>query len=428
MADEPDELNLLAQNDEELLESDYQNFVNAQINHLVDEERRQKSDFSHVDELEVAIRFCRNYLADRTNDDTKRAEVMAKLVELKLELLSIEESKEKGEVVEQFKKSRGHSFLVQSTQGRNPWCEVCMSTIWRLTQNWRRCSVCGFRVHDKCVENVNRVCAGLKTQHPKFKLNLNIRIEKSLYSQNYKCGECQTAIGFGSDLEPRLCDYNGRYYCPNCHWNDLLILPSRMVRNWDAVKRPVCRASKQLICLIQNKPIINLKKSNPMLFKYVSSLETMQRLRTTIILMKCYFVSCKFARELRILQHLSSRAHFVESSDLYSLNDLIEIATGNIVNELEAIVAIFAQHITQDCLLCRGQGFICQLCRDETIIFPFSVDVSTCIACCAVYHRVCYERVSKRCPRCQRRKSRQLLMREEEPVDSDGKTEEAKLK
>ena len=34
-------------------------------------------------------------------------------------------------------------------------------------------------------------------------------------------------------LEARLCDYTGKYYCPYCHWNDLAVIPARIVHNWD---------------------------------------------------------------------------------------------------------------------------------------------------------------------------------------------------
>lgn len=33
--------------------------------------------------------------------------------------------------------------------------------------------------------------------------------------------------------EPRLCDYSGNYYCELCHWNDTMVIPSRVLHNWD---------------------------------------------------------------------------------------------------------------------------------------------------------------------------------------------------
>lgn len=45
----------------------------------------------------------------------------------------------------------------------------------------------------------------------------------------------------GSDgMEARLCEYNGRYYCEMCHWNDLMYIPAQILHNWDFEKRKVC--------------------------------------------------------------------------------------------------------------------------------------------------------------------------------------------
>lgn len=40
-------------------------------------------------------------------------------------------------------------------------------------------------------------------------------------------------------MEPRMCDYNGLYYCPNCHWNSLMVIPARVLHNWDFESRKV---------------------------------------------------------------------------------------------------------------------------------------------------------------------------------------------
>lgn len=77
-------------NELELLESEYSNFLRDQINSLLEEERSKNKDLTQVDELSIAIDFCKNYLSDTcNNDNAKRTEVMAKLVELRLELLRV---------------------------------------------------------------------------------------------------------------------------------------------------------------------------------------------------------------------------------------------------------------------------------------------------------------------------------------------------
>ena len=37
----------------------------------------------------------------------------------------------------------------------------------------------------------------------------------------------------GERSEARLCDYSGQHYCEECHWNDLVVIPARVVHNWD---------------------------------------------------------------------------------------------------------------------------------------------------------------------------------------------------
>lgn len=37
----------------------------------------------------------------------------------------------------------------------------------------------------------------------------------------------------GERSEARLCDYTGQYFCEECHWNDLVVIPARVVHNWD---------------------------------------------------------------------------------------------------------------------------------------------------------------------------------------------------
>lgn len=131
------------------------------------------------------------------------------------------EHREKHAKVPRSVKFLGHKFTLQSATGRNPYCEICLSTIWRLVQRYRRCScelslcvglhrewflegrrktmityqflelltgkynivnllmleltimhsvaVCGLRSHEKCMKMVKRYCAGAKANDQLFK-------------------------------------------------------------------------------------------------------------------------------------------------------------------------------------------------------------------------------------------------------------------
>ncbi|KAI1729810.1 putative zinc-RING and/or ribbon domain-containing protein [Ditylenchus destructor] len=381
--------------------SDYENFMDSQLRELINEERKKQGDLCRADQLLIAIDFCKKFLVDSTSHERRRTEeVLAKLVELKLELEQLKDFPSTEQEMDPIKKVRGHEFLIQpSSSGRNPYCEVCLSTIWRLVMPWRRCKVCGFRTHDKCVEVVRRPCVSVRVARQQFPYELRICPEQTLPSQNYQCAECANPIGFdeGPQHEPRLCDYSGRYYCRNCHWNDLQVIPARLIKNWDVEKRPVCRASKQLLIVMERKPIIDLGKENPMLFKYINALARMKQMRTSILLMKAYFMCCRKARKMRILQHLHRYQHFVETDNFYTMGDLIQLANGKLLPEIEAIVSTFRKHITEDCEICKGNAFICELCDNKEVLYPFSEGVTMCKDCCAVFHQDCFKRVSKRC-------------------------------
>ncbi|KIH43361.1 hypothetical protein ANCDUO_26635 [Ancylostoma duodenale] len=67
----------------------------------------------------------------------------------------------------------------------------------------------------------------------------------------------------------------------------------------DARPRPVCRAAKQLLAIVDNRPLIDLSEMSPSLIKYHKELKRVQQLRRNFLLMKCYFVSCRVSFFLR---------------------------------------------------------------------------------------------------------------------------------
>ncbi|VDK74320.1 unnamed protein product [Litomosoides sigmodontis] len=397
-----------------------QNNADTEVHNLINREtkvtirdKEKEDDMARCSELESAVTYCRKHLR-KINDNERsieRVQLMEKLVQCQLELAALkEESSDPVKRIRSLSDIRimGHKFSLQSATGRNPYCEVCLSTIWRLIQRYWRCNSCGLRSHDKCVRQVLRYCAGTKANDILFRPRTEICEERGLDFQQYKCAECHHSLKFDSatNSEPRLCDYNGHYYCPRCHWNDEWFIPARIVHNWDFSKYKVCRATKQLLVVIERRPVFNILKLNPSLVNYVDQLAKINKLRQNILLMKCYFICCKVARKQRILQNLKHRQHFVENSDMYSLLDLVDLYQGRLLPDIEGIIRIYTEHITKDCLICKGKGFICELCDDAAIIFPFFENVAICRNCLATFHQECFNRKSKHCPRCLRRKSR----------------------
>uniref|UniRef100_A0A1I7X8J2 DUF4206 domain-containing protein n=1 Tax=Heterorhabditis bacteriophora TaxID=37862 RepID=A0A1I7X8J2_HETBA len=108
----------------------------------------------------------------------------------------------------------------------------------------------------------------------------------------------------------------------------------KIIHNMDAKPRPVCRAAKQLLSIVDRRPLIDLSSASPSLIKYHKELKRVQQMRRNFLYMKCYFISCQSARKLRILQHLNKHQHFVEGADMYSLSEL----SVKRVKEMDSIV------------------------------------------------------------------------------------------
>ena len=192
---------------------------------------------------------------------------------------------------------------------------------------------------------------------------------------------------------------------------------------------------------MSRKPVINIKEENPKLFAVVQELDHVNQLRKKIITMKKYMVVCRIAQKQKILLYLVSKQHFVDGSELYSLQDLKDVKNGSLVKFLEGAVKEFIEHI-HNCVLCLAKGFICEICDHQSrhnrqsddnlrpvsvesaelewsvlnysgdpspkVIFPFDADTSTCDDCNSVYHRLCFKRANGVCPKCTRIQIRQM--------------------
>lgn len=91
--------------------------------------------------------------------------------------------------------------------------------------------------------------------------------------------------------------------------------------------------------------------SNSFLIVYHLLILFFQKLREDILMMKTYFLTCHAALEEKLLLQLQDRQHFVESSKIYSLQDLIDVSTGHLLSYLQKVHASYVTHITQDCLV-----------------------------------------------------------------------------
>uniref|UniRef100_A0A3P9C392 Differentially expressed in FDCP 8 homolog n=1 Tax=Maylandia zebra TaxID=106582 RepID=A0A3P9C392_9CICH len=366
---------------------------------------------SDIEQLKLAIEECKKLILELPEHSERQKDNVVKLIHLRLKL---QELKDPEEDEPNLRVLLEHRFSKEKSKSVKQTCDKCSTIIWGLIQTWYTCTGCYYRCHSKCMNLITKPCVRSKVSH-QSEYELSICPEIGLDRQDYRCAECRAQISLrGVPSEARQCDYTGQYYCSTCHWNDTAVIPARVIHNWEFESRKVCRSSMRYLALMMSRPVLRLKEINPLLFNFVEELVEIRKLRQDILLMKPYFITCKEAMEARLLLQLQDRQHFVENDDMYSLQDLIDISTGRLSCSLTEIHTTFAKHIKLDCERCQAKGFVCELCKEGDILFPFDSHTSVCHDCSAVFHRDCYFDNSTTCPRCARMTERK---QDEEELD-----------
>ncbi|OCT62331.1 hypothetical protein XELAEV_18043412mg [Xenopus laevis] len=242
-------------------------------------------------------------------------------------------------------------------------------------------------------------------EHALFQYLLYIPSEKGLDTQNFKCAACHKQIGFQFGKAKR-CAYSALYYCECCHQDEDSVIPSRMVHNWDLTEQAVSRPALKFLNVVLNEPIINVLSVNSGLYQHSHTMYNISRSRERLRLLAEYLHTCRSGALQQLSNSLDNRTYLLECSHTYSVQDLRQIASGAFESFLEAAVDFAIKHV-YDCDLCSQKGFICQICNQDEIIYPFQFETTTrCGDCKSVFHKPCKAEV-KRCPRCVRRKRNQ---------------------
>ncbi|XP_076312977.1 uncharacterized protein LOC143226199 [Tachypleus tridentatus] len=229
--------------------------------------------------------------------------------------------------------------------------------------------------------------------------------EQGLDSQNYQCHGCGRPIGmiYG---KAHVCTYDGHNYCYECHENEEHVIPARVLLNWDFQKYPVAKLTKIFLNRVEQEPLLDVRILNPLLYSVVEELAALQTLRTQLSFLRSYLFTCResVAEELR--KRVWPREYLYEHVHLYSLVDLQQVNNGILSQHLYKAVNFALNHVLH-CPLCSQKGFICELCNNPRVIYPFETDVTyRCEKCLAVYHNACMTE-KKHCPKCDRRKQRE---------------------
>ncbi|XP_031223613.1 pleckstrin homology domain-containing family M member 3 isoform X1 [Mastomys coucha] len=228
-----------------------------------------------------------------------------------------------------------------------------------------------------------------------------LSLERGLTAQSFKCAGCQRSIGL-SNGKAKVCNYSGWYYCSSCHVDDSFLIPARIVHNWDTSKYKVSKQAKEFLEYVYEEPLIDIQQENPMLYLHAEPLATVVRLRQRLKSLRAYLFSCRAAVAEDLRRRIFPREYLFQQIHLYSLADLQQVIEGKLAPFLGKVIKFATAHV-YSCSLCSQKGFICEICNNGEILYPFEdISTSRCESCGAVFHSECKEK-SVPCPRCVRR-------------------------
>ncbi|XP_004378338.1 pleckstrin homology domain-containing family M member 3 [Trichechus manatus latirostris] len=228
-----------------------------------------------------------------------------------------------------------------------------------------------------------------------------LSLERGLTAQSFKCAGCQRSIGL-SNGKAKVCNYSGWYYCGSCHVDDNFLIPARIVHNWDTSKYKVSKQAKEFLEYVYEEPLIDIQQENPMLYLHAEPLAAVVRLRQQLKSLRAYLFSCRAAVAEDLRRRIFPREYLLQQIHLYSLADLQQVIEGKLAPFLGKVIKFATSHV-YSCSLCSQKGFICEICNNGEILYPFEdISTSRCERCGAVFHSECKEK-SVPCPRCVRR-------------------------
>ncbi|BFZ23792.1 hypothetical protein BsWGS_26830 [Bradybaena similaris] len=224
--------------------------------------------------------------------------------------------------------------------------------------------------------------------------------ELGLSHQNFACKGCFSPIGiiYG---QPRICEFDGGLYCQRCHENKETYIPSSILYDWDFRKKKVCQDNFRFLQELEDQALYDVEELNPNLYTHVPELQELKLLRQQLCYLKSYLFTCsqKVAESLR--QKVWPREHLYDRRDLYSVTDFLQVQSGALQKLVKDLVKFSSQHV-YDCVLCSQKGFVCEICRNPQVIYPFEVNTTVrCQTCKQVYHQSC-KTESQPCPKCER--------------------------
>ncbi|XP_047457800.1 pleckstrin homology domain-containing family M member 3 [Mugil cephalus] len=228
-----------------------------------------------------------------------------------------------------------------------------------------------------------------------------LAVEKGLTAQSFKCAGCQRPVGL-SRGKAKVCYYSGWYYCQSCHQDNSFLIPARLLHNWDTSKHKVSKQAKEFLEFVYEEPLLDVQQLNPCLYEHCEPLSTVLRLRQQLQSLRAYLFSCRATVAEDLRRRIFPREYLLQHIHLYSMADLQQVIDGKLAPFLSKVIKFASSHVFS-CSLCREKGFICELCQNGQVIYPFQENATRrCDGCGAVFHTECRQKAQP-CPRCVRR-------------------------
>ena len=202
--------------------------------------------------------------------------------------------------------------------------------------------------------------------------------------QMCECAHCKSKIPI---IDPdnktefaRRCEYDGKWYCAECHINDEAIIPAIVLHKGEAALQLVSRRAKQFLGLIDTEPVLMVEMieyddvpgaavgpAPPQLVlarleKLEKALKRISGVRTSLKSLKERMLQDPRVNATELRQKLWPREHLWDETSLWTMQDLREVAThlqtksGDTMVPLERklrdLVIQFQKHIAKQ----KGKG------------------------------------------------------------------------
>lgn len=163
--------------------------------------------------------------------------------------------------------------------------------------------------------------------------------------------------------------------CVSCLSLDLILIPAKVIYNWDFKKYNVSRKYQTFLLNYSLQPFLNIKILNPDIYQFSKTMANIQSLRIRLNFIRAYLCTCCSESINTFKELVGSKEYLYEHIHEYCIEDLSLIEKGSLQNMLQEAAKFGENHILS-CRLCKVKGFYCEKCRSSNVLYPFHLDTT----------------------------------------------------